>query len=56
MAAPRYGGRKCLLWIKGRGQPEARASGRIQSEQDPEPGHGKRGRRRKEPRSKRSGG
>lgn len=36
MTAPRYGGRKRLLQIWGRAQPEARTSGRVQCRHDPE--------------------
>lgn len=40
MPAPGYGGKKCLLSIGGRIQPEA--SGSVLREHDPEPGHMRR--------------
>lgn len=40
MPASSYGGKKCLLSIGGRIQPEA--SGSVLREHDPEPGHMRR--------------
>lgn len=36
------------MYIKGKTQPDARTSGRVQSEHNLEPGHVKRGGRREE--------
>ena len=37
MAAPRYGGVQSLFYMKERIEPEPGTSGKVQSEQDPEP-------------------